>query len=526
MNRTDWQAKRRHAAHRKRRIIFNNDGGDSIGHVIERAGGIDGVESSDPPGSAEWFWTQRCYGLEDSHVDAIFYHTGAAFNTFNHDTRVGYICTSVDGLWSTKCYAKTMIEQGRDCLQLIIDFARKTGKEAFWTLRMNDIHDNWTPAEYPQFKKDHPQLLLFQPDDIGRGRTGMIEPHMYATAVDYAQAEIRDRVFEIIEDVCCRYDIDGIEFDFMRQPVFFRPTLEGRPVEQEHLDLMTDLVERVRRMTEEVGQKRGRPLLVACRAPCRESSCNEIGLDIRRWAASDLCDMIVSSIEFEPFTGPLGEMVNIGREHDIPVYADLSRKVSLHYQGLHPDEAWMASAVNSWNAGVDGVYTFNLFDPYSQVLRTIGDPQMMATMDKVYLVDNIAGRYRTWEHVLPPEGRLPLELPLDEKRSVNLPVGDDLALQAERETLASFHLRFYIDNFTYSDEIACRLNGRDLPVEVVYSTEGLSPVVCGTFMFRARPAPSLLKKGDNLFEIILKKRCASAVGAPVLNALQLPVRYQ
>jgi hypothetical protein len=523
----NWQTKRKQAAQRRRRIIFNNDGGDAVLHVQDRAGGLEGIESGAKPGTPEWFWAQRCNGLEESQVDSIFYCTaGGSFNSFCHDTRVGEVFDGADGLWVTRSFAKTLIEQGRDCLQLMIDFGRRDDKEVFWSLRMNDIHDNWTPAEHPNFKKEHPELLLFKPNDVGKGRIGLIEPHMYATALDYGRSTVRDRQFDIIADVCRRYDIDGIELDFMRQPVFFRPTMEARPVEQEHLALMTEFLQRIRRMTEEVGRDRNRPLLVACRVPCRESSCNEIGLDIQKWLSDDLLDIVISSIEFEPFTGPVGEMVELGHRYDVPVYGDISRKLSLHFEGMRHLEAWIGSAMNVWNAGADGVYTFNLFEPRSPVLRTIGDPTVMETMDKVYLVDNIAGRYRTWEHVLPPTGRLPLELEPNKSCSVELPIGDDIAAQAEIGKLHDVHLRIYLSNFTHSDEIACKLNGHLLDTEVVHSTEGVSPVVCSTFLLRARPEPASLRKGINLFEVSLKNRCDSAPGWPNLVALQMPIRYK
>ena len=49
-------------------------------------------------------------------------------------------------------------------------------------------------------------------------------------------------------------------------------------------------------------------------------------------------------------------------------------------------------------------------------------------------------------------------------------------------------------DFAYSDEIECKLNGHVLETEVIYSTEGISPVVRGTFVLRALPAPAAIKK--------------------------------
>ena len=81
-------------------------------------------------------------------------------------------------------------------------------------------------------------------------------------------------------------------------------------------------------------------------------------------------------------------------------------------------------------------------------------------------------------------------------------------------------------DFAYSDEIECKLNGHVLETEVVYATEGISPVVRGTFLLRALPAPASTKKGNNLFEVKLKESSQATPPWPTVIALQLPIRYR
>ena len=40
------------------------------------------------------------------------------------------------------------------------EFARKHGLETIWTLRMNDIHDAWTPQFRPKWKSDDPKRIM------------------------------------------------------------------------------------------------------------------------------------------------------------------------------------------------------------------------------------------------------------------------------------------------------------------------------------------------------------------------------
>ena len=517
MNADTWRDRRKKAAWRRRRAIMNNDGDDATGSQIP-----DGVEPT-----REAFWAQRCTGLEGSHADAIFYCTGGNFSYHSYDSRVAELSTHSDGLWSKRNLTQHWIDLGRDSLGMIVDFCRLHGKEVFWSLRMNDIHDNWYPAMMPRFKREHPELLLFQPDDVGRTRTSpdWPEPHMLATAVDYGHAEVRDRQFAIIEDVCRGYDLDGIELDFMRNPFFFRPTFEGRPCQAQHVEIMTAFVRRVRDLTEEVGRQRNRPLLVACRLPSRVDCCRKIALDIKGWLDDDLIDVLVSCIEFDPFTGPLGELVELGHRHEAPVYACLADSFS--FQGI-PDRlpGWAAAATNAWNAGVDGIYTFNNFTPTLPMWHVVGDPAALAKMDKVYAVDNLAGRLRTWEPAYSTRGRLPADLPLREPISIELPVGDDVAARARDGEIEQLTLRIFIERMTYADEIELRLNGRLLEPEVVYATEGISPVAVSKFLLHVDPDAQSMKQGVNHFTAHLKHRSESAPGTPTLTGLELLLKYK
>ena len=198
----DWKKTRKAAANSRRRMIYNNDGDDVFGGHNEN-----GITKKNVTPQA--FWEARCLGLEDSHLYSIFYCTTVSFNLHTHNSRVAELYT---GSHPNLCsYAGAFIEQGRDNLELTIDFCRKHGLEIFWSQRMNDTHDNWYPSFFlSAFKREHPELILFRPEDIGKPKQGLVEPHMNATAVDYVKQEIRDRQYEIISDVCERYYVDGI----------------------------------------------------------------------------------------------------------------------------------------------------------------------------------------------------------------------------------------------------------------------------------------------------------------------------
>ena len=255
---------RQKAKHRTRRIIMNNDGNDSRQ-----------FEPGEPQ-TVENFLSKRVSPLAGTQVDAIFYCSGV-FNLYTHRSNVSELHVTEPEF--PRPWTMALINQGTDTLESVITFGHANKIEVFWSMRMNDTHDsspNWSYL-LTEWKKAHPDYLMKH----------LVEKPRYGgrrwSAVNYELPEVRDKVFEIVQDVCTRYDVDGIEMDFFRHPVFFLPQMTGDEVTQKQCDLMTGLLRRVRTMTEEVGMKRGRPILVAARVPDSVGYARAIGLDLVLW---------------------------------------------------------------------------------------------------------------------------------------------------------------------------------------------------------------------------------------------------
>jgi hypothetical protein len=274
-------------------------------------------------------------------------------------------------------WAWELTKQGTDSLTLVTDFGHQHGMEVFWSMRMNDTHDSGDMALLCKWKQEHPEYLM--------GKKGDKSPHGARrwSAVNYGVPEVRDKVFRILQDVSARYAVDGIELDFFRHPVYFKPQMTGDPVTQDDCDMMTDLLRRVRAMTVEVAAKRGRPVLIAARVPDSLGFAKGIGLDIERWLQEDLVDVLVGTgyFHFEPWEN----FVALGRKHGVPVYACLSgsRVVSSKEPesgGGETAPLWHGEAAVAWRAGVDGIYIFNRFNPNDPLFRTLGSPDTLMNL--------------------------------------------------------------------------------------------------------------------------------------------------
>jgi hypothetical protein len=246
-------------------------------------------------------------------------------------------------------------------------------------MRMNDTHDSADAALLCQWKKEHPEYLMGTREDkfpYGGGRW---------SALNYALPEVRERMFRILEDVCTRYDVDGVELDFFRHPVYFRPQMSGEAVTQEHCDVMTGLLRRVRAMTEAVAAGRDRPMLIAVRVPDSVGYCKAMGLDVVRWLEGDLIDIVVGGGYFQ--LEPWENLVALGKRYDVPVYACLS--ASRIVSSSQPEskgaiEVWRGEAKRAWDAGVSGIYTFNRFNPNDPIFRELGSLDTLRGLPATY----------------------------------------------------------------------------------------------------------------------------------------------
>ena len=370
------RAKRREAAQRKRRVIYNNDGNETFRKVREV--------------SVEAFLKPRTTGIEGSQVDAISYCTGHAWGLFGHGTKIGTVLDVKESPGETtqlfgNNLTREYLQAGLDPLRMIVDFGHANKMEVFWSMRMNDTHDGGdkTPYgkalfAYNRLKNEHPEFLVGTRENPPANGSW--------SAVDYANPAVRDHTFRFMQEVCQNYDIDGIDLDFFRHRVFFKSTANGKDATPEEVAAMTDLMRRIRRMTEEEGLKRGRPILVIMRVPDSAAYAKAAGLDIEEWLKEGLLDLMVVSSYIQ--LNPWEVSVALGHKYGVPVYPSLDEarlkdedSQALRYRS---ELGLRGRALNAWKAGVDGIYTFNFFDPASRLWRELGDPDVLAKLDKDY----------------------------------------------------------------------------------------------------------------------------------------------
>jgi len=384
---TSMKALRQRAAARPRRILFNNDGAEPA------------VLMKSP--SAKELLDLGTSALAGTQVDSIFYCTrSSGFGLFTHFTKVGQVFTTLEGRYAVN-QMPALLKAGIDPLQVMVDFSKQHGLEVFWSMRMNDTHDGQR-AEYGPIilrtntlKMTHPEYLL------GTAR----KPPKYGawTAVDYGRPEIRELAFRYFEEVCTNYDVDGVELDFFRHPVYFQSNARGEPATEAERTAMTELLRRIRRMADAVAAARGRPILIAVHCPDSVEYCRAMGLDLEHWLANDLLDLWITAGTFH--FNEWNYSVALAHKYSVKVYP------SLDNPRVRPDSAkqlrstlltYRARAANAWAAGADGIYMFNFSDPRNPLWREVGDPRALARLEKDFFASFLGA-------VNSSNGNLPLE---------------------------------------------------------------------------------------------------------------------
>ncbi len=375
-------AARNQAAHRRRRVIFNNDGDDIWAKGAE---------------TVEEFLAVRHAPLLDTHVDSIHYCTTQSFNFFTHQTKVAEIFRSKDGVFAGNNLTK-FLEQNTDGLRMSSEFSRKHGLETIWTLRMNDIHDAWTPQFRPQWKRDDPKRIMSTLEKSAQ----FSDRRRLWSLVDFEHPDVEPRLLEIIEEVLVGYRVDGVELDFLRAPFYFRTHYEGKPATEAQSAILTRLVRNVRKLVLRESARQGRPLLLTARVPATSKSCRRIGIEVAAWLEEKLLDTVALGGGYIAFDLPVKELVALAKKHDVPVYPCLSQS-GLMYRpprgksAKQPVEAWFGAASRLWHDGADGIYTFNLFPgpgddsdrQYArEVLQAIGSAKSLTSKTLMYAISD------------------------------------------------------------------------------------------------------------------------------------------
>ena len=502
-------------------LFYNNDGS----HMLYLS----------PPVSLDEFVYETVGYLFGTQVDAVACHMfgfGDAVPLFPTEVAEarGIERPEVEWVseWRQEEIIRLLFDQGVDPWKASLDAAHAAGLEFWAALRFNELHGGrfqWKS----EFRVNHPEYELGD-QCAADGH----DPGDECLGLNFAIPEVRAHRLALIEEVCTRYDVEGFEWDFNREPGHHFPDLKaGAPI-------LTAYVREARKVLDAVGDKRGRPVGFGVRVPGTIEACHRISVEIENWISEGLVDYICPSPYADTSTDlPFDEFVALAEGQDCRIYGCPTEMCG---PGLHwppPIETLRAGAWNAWRQGVDGVYIFNYNHPIvsdmdmSGLFREMGSPATLEFRDKTYSVAGRRGRpdvFKEKKHQLP----LALEeRPSGPGQTVRFLVGDDLETAAERGVLDALTLELIVIGQTYEDVVEFKLNGKPLPEGPDFRMYQKYKMGLGSNAFQGRYAlrydlrsGEWIKQGWNEVEVALRKRTRRVRQPFEVYELNLEIKYR
>ena len=339
---------------------------------------------------------------------------------------------------------------------------REAGLQFLPRVRMSSHYeiDPRNPA-YGRFRRDRPDLLIGKPgEELAVGSL----PWGQRTGINYAFPEVREYMLRIIFETFERFDVDGVELDYMRHPGVFRSDEA-----YQNRYLMTDLIERVHDRLKEVGEERGRELQLAVRVPPTLADSVRIGLDVERWIRDGLVDIVTVGGGFIPFETPIREFVEAAEGTGCLIYGCI--EATRHMD----DDAVRALAARWLSHGATGVYLYNFYTIYPEwnqrIAEEVSDPSRLARLNKRYELDRAGPLYPSRGHggafrYASPSTSLPVTLrPTSDGGGpeFTMEVVDDLDSAIADNALEGCSLTLRFEDLSPDDEFEVTINGTTLP---------------------------------------------------------------
>jgi len=350
--------------------------------------------------------------------------------------------------WHWLSSLRRLIAEGNDPPEVIARRCHEHGMRFLPSLRLNDQH-NMYPHEghYGSFRSEHPEWTIAN------------------RAMDYGVPQVREHILKVVRELAERYDMDGLDLDFMRWPVYFK----GEEVEA-NTPLMTDFIGQIRAILDEAGKRRGRHMLLSVRVPLRigegkvtdgpplgsnDLPCLGIGLDVPTWVREKglidmVCPMNFFYTEWDTMIENLAEWRALTDGTECGLYPTIHSRPWKDYGPPYISAAsYRGAAYSYYLHGADGIALYNLWDDNTTGWETVGDmgkPIVLGAKPRRYhchlgdLITVAKGERKTVDFYLPED-----------------PTGPG----------AQARLRFTAVNLTLDHCIEVDVNGRPLDKETL-----------------------------------------------------------
>ena len=252
-----------------------------------------------------------------------------------------------DSFW--QCCHDIYYKYNIDLFEIWFEKCREEGMNPWMSIRMNDCHE--PDAEVSFLRGD----LFYEARDNG----WMIgdEYGYYHICLNYAVPEVRQLMLNYIEEQLLRYDVYGLELDWMRE-IYCFDYLHADS--EEIVGIMNGFMRDVKSIVGKAEKKWGHTVLISARLPRDIEQARVFGFDAKTWAKEKLVDSVTVTPRWATCDSAMP--INNWKTElpDIEIYAGLETLVNQQndYSAATPEivNGYMAQYLT---AGADGIYLFN-----------------------------------------------------------------------------------------------------------------------------------------------------------------------
>lgn len=330
--------------------------------------------------------------------------------------------------------------QKKDIFAVWFDACREHGIRPWISLRMNDCHD-------PDGTTSLLRGSLFY---TARENGWMIgeEYGYYRNCLNYAVPEVRQLMLDYTREQLLKYDVYGLELDFMREIYCFDYIHADN---EEIVAVMNQYLRDTAAIVKEAAEKHGHEIKLSVRLPRDIDQAKVFGFDARAWQKEGLVD----SITVTPRWSTCDSLMPVAEwKTELPgveIWAGIETLVNRQAEGSTASpEVARGYAAQYLTEGADGIYLFNYMSAGSVNARN-GEVYDTCGTDTVFTLPR--RHIVTWQDTVPagwePYKPLPLKVKknstaqllvgtgyIPEGQSVSLLIGTKAPLQEGQLSLA------------------------------------------------------------------------------------------
>lgn len=300
-------------------------------------------------------------GYAGSKVTHLFFSPNSMRTSYRSAVRDA-IWDPVDGRAPDQDWARRaclLHERGLDPYSIWMERSRERGISPWISVRMNDVHNAPDRSNYmhSEFWRHHPEF--------------QIVPHAASArwqdyALDYRYPEVRRHQMQLVAELLERYDMDGLELDWMRFGYHFPPEQE-----REYASILEAFMEEVHQRVQDVADRRGHPIKLGVRVPSHPDAALGLGMDAVIWAARGWIDLLVPcpfwrSSDFDIPLELWRERLSLTQDGKMPLLLPGLEFNTAPFPGatqvVNDLKICHGFAASAYARGADGIYLFNWMD--------------------------------------------------------------------------------------------------------------------------------------------------------------------